>query len=200
MIAASMGFVLSLLPGFGVQPGLLPVAGVGPDTSCVVMDMPTEDRLSPLDSLTFSVQDHPVKVCYGRPSARGRTMIGGRDVPYGRLWRTGANEPTMIHTTTAISVAGIEIERGSYSLYTVPGEDEWVVIVNRSITQWGHIAEYSYKVKAQEVGKAKVARERLDDHVETMRFRTEPAEGGSATLVLEWEHTRVRITITPSGS
>jgi hypothetical protein len=178
MIIASMGIILSLLPGTGAPPGLLPAAGFGPDTSCIVMDMPTDDRLSPLDSLTFPVQGHPVKLCYGRPSARGRTMIGGRDV----------------------NVAGIEIERGSYSLYTVPGEDEWVVIVNRSITQWGHIAEYSYKVKAQEVGKAKVPHERLDDHVETMRFRAEPAEGGGVTLVLEWERTRVAIPVTSAGS
>jgi hypothetical protein len=127
-------------------------------------------------------------------------MIGGRDVPFGRLWRTGANEPTMIHTTATISVAGIEIERGSYSLYTVPGEDEWVVIVNRAITQWGHIAEYSYKVKAQEVGKAKVLPQRLDNHVETMRFTAEPAEGSGVTLVLEWEHTRVPIPVASAGS
>ena len=200
MIAASLGFVLSLLPGSGIEAGLLPATGFGPDTSCIVMDMPVHERLSPLDSLTFTVLDHPVKICYGRPSARGRTMIGGREVPYGRLWRTGANEPTMIHTTTAISVAGIEIERGSYSLYTVPGEDEWVVIVNRSITQWGHIAQYSYKVKAQEVGKAKVTPVRLADHLETMRFRTEPADEGGVTLILEWEHTRVAIPVTPVGS
>jgi hypothetical protein len=200
MIAASMSVILLLLPGTGAPPGLVPAAGFGPDTSCIVMDMPTDDRVSPLDSLTISVQGHPVKICYGRPSARGRTMIGGRDVPFGRLWRTGANEPTMIHTTAAIAVAGIEIKRGSYSLYTVPGEDEWVVIVNRSITQWGHIAEYSYKVKAQEVGKAKVSPEHLDDHVETMRFRAEPAGEDGVTLVLEWERTRVAIPVTAAGS
>ncbi|UCF41024.1 MAG: DUF2911 domain-containing protein [Gemmatimonadota bacterium] len=200
MIAAGMGLVLSLLPGFGILPGSLPAVSIGPDTSCIVMDMPTEGRLSPLDSLTFAVGGSPVKICYGRPSARGRTMIGGPDVPFGKLWRTGANEPTMIHTTAPIGVAGIEVQRGSYSLYTVPGEDEWIVIVNRSITQWGHIAQYTYKVKAQEVGKASVPRERLDDHVETMTFRAEPAADGAATLVLEWELTRVRIPITPAGS
>jgi hypothetical protein len=200
MIVASMGLMLSMLPGLGGLPGVPAPAPRGPDTSCVVMDLPTEDRLSPLDSLSFSVAGHTVKICYGRPSARGRTMIGGRDVPYGKLWRTGANEPTMIHTMTSLNVAGIEIGWGSYSLYTVPGEDEWVVIVNRSITQWGHIAQYNYKVKAQEVGKAKLPREQLDQHVETMTFRVEPADGDAVTLVLEWERTRVRIPITPAGS
>ncbi|NIU19704.1 MAG: DUF2911 domain-containing protein, partial [Actinobacteria bacterium] len=99
------------------------------------MNMPTEGRVSPLDSITFQVDGDPVKLCYGRPSARGRTMIGGPDVPFGRLWRTGANEPTMIHTTVPITVAGIAIAPGSYSLYTVPGEERWEVVVNRSITQ-----------------------------------------------------------------
>ncbi len=158
------------------------------------MDMETSGRLSPLDSLSFKIDGETVKVCYGRPSAKGRTMIGGRDVPYGRLWRTGANEPTMIHTTIAISVAGIQIGSGSYTLYTVPGEDEWVVIVNRSITQWGHIAEYSYRVRRQEVGRATVARERTRRHVETMTFSTE-RENGDANLVLEWERSRVVIPI-----
>jgi hypothetical protein len=166
---------------------------VTPDTACIVMGMPTNGRLSPLDSLTFEVRGELVKICYGRPSARSRTMIGGRAVPYGRLWRTGANEPTMIHTTTPLDVAGIRIEPGSYSFYTVPAEDEWTVIVNRSITQWGHIARYTSRVKAQEVGRARVPRERLADHVETLTFRAERGVETRTVLLLEWEHTRVRI-------
>ena len=122
-------------------------------------------------------------------------MIGAREVPYGKLWRTGANEPTMIHTPVPLSVAGIEIGPGSYSLYTIPGEGDWVLIVNSSITQWGHIAEYSSKVKAQEMGSAEVRSERLDDHVETMTFRTETGLGGETVLLLEWEHTRLSIPI-----
>ncbi len=171
----------------------------GPDTACVVMNMPTEGRVSPLDSITFQVDGDPVKLCYGRPSARGRTMIGGPDVPFGRLWRTGANEPTMIHTTVPITVAGIAIAPGSYSLYTVPGEERWEVVVNRSITQWGHIARYSSRVRAQEVGRATVQREALDRQVETLTFRTEPRRDG-VVLLLEWEHTRVPIPVAAAGS
>jgi hypothetical protein len=164
------------------------------------MGMSTEGRLSPLDSLTFSVDGRPVKLCYGRPSARSRTMIGGRHVPYGRLWRTGANEPTMIHATVPISVAGIEISAGSYSLYTVPGEDEWHVILNRSITQWGHIARYTSRVKAQEVGRATVPSETLPEHIETLTFRMTSGPATRSFLLLEWERTRVRIPIAPRTS
>jgi hypothetical protein len=122
-------------------------------------------------------------------------MIGGRDVPFGKLWRTGANEPTMIHTTGPIVLAGIELDKGSYSLYTRPGEDQWVVIVNRSITQWGHIASYDYKVRKQEVGQVALQRERPERHVETMTFRTEVGSDDSVILVLEWEESLIRIPV-----
>ncbi len=174
-------------------------AQVYSDTSCIVMDFPVEGRLSPIDSLSFSVGEGVVKVCYGRPSARGRTMIGGRDVPYGAIWRTGANEPTMIHTTEPIHLSGIAIDRGTYSLYTIPGEDEWTIIVNRSVTQWGHIARYTYKVKELEVGRVNAARQRPDEHVETLTFRTEPGPDDQVHLILEWEHSRIRIPILAAG-
>lgn len=169
--------------------------GVDSDTSCIVMDMPVGGRLSPLDSLTLDVGGLTVKVCYGRPSARGRTMIGGRDVPYGRIWRTGANEPTMVHTTGPISIAGIELERGSYSLYTIPGEDQWTVILNSSITQWGHIARYDSKVRKQEVGRSTIARGRPTSHVETLTFRGQPNADGVVDLILEWEHSSIAIPV-----
>ena len=194
MIATSYLLVLPLVGSIAEEPLPGPPA-VGPDTACIVMDMVTEGRSSPLDSLTFEVGGHPVKVCYGRPSARGRTMIGGRDVPFGKLWRTGANEPTMIHTTGPIVLAGIELAKGSYSLYTRPGEDEWVVIVNRSITQWGHIASYDYKVRKQEVGQVALRRERPERHVETMTFRTEAGSDDGVILVLEWEESLIRIPV-----
>ena len=194
MIAAGLTLLLLMIPECDVgRP--LPLGPQDADAHCIIMGMPTEERVSPLDSITFRIDHHAVKVCYGRPSARGRTMLGGKEVPYGKLWRTGANEPTMIHTPVPLSVAGIEIGPGSYSLYTIPGEGEWVVIVNSSITQWGHIAEYSSKVKAQEMGSAEVHRDWLDDHVEKMTFRTEAGSDGATLLVLEWEHTRVSIPI-----
>lgn len=168
------------------------------DVSCITMNterMPLARRSSPLDSVTVAVDGGTMKICYGRPSARGRTMIGGSAVPFGRLWRTGANEPTMIHTTVPVTVAGVRVEPGSYSLYTVPGELEWEVVVNRSTSQWGHESRYTGEVEAQEVGRGKASSTRLEDHVETFTIRAEPSAGG-ATIALEWEHTRVTIPVT----
>ena len=106
-------------------------------------NVPAEGRKSPLDSLTFTVAGKPVKLCYGRPSSRGRTMLGGEAVPYGKLWRTGANEPTIFFTPVAVTVAGISVPPGTYSLYTVPGRGEWEIIVNRSTKQWGEESNYT---------------------------------------------------------
>jgi hypothetical protein len=164
------------------------------DTACAARNVPISGRKSPLDSLTFSVGKQPVKVCYGRPSSRGRVMLGGSNIPYGKLWRTGANEPTIFFTPAALSVAGLKVQPGTYSLYTVPGPKEWEIIVNRSTSQWGEEGNYTDEVKAQEVGRAKVKAEALKTPIETFTIRAEPA-GANASLVLEWEKTRVRIPV-----
>ncbi len=168
------------------------------DSACPVLlpnDVPVKGRQSPLDSLTFTAAGHTVKVCYGRPSARGRTMIGGQAVPYGKLWRTGANEPTVIFTPVALEIAGIKVEPGKYSLYSVPGEKEWRIIVNRSTSQWGHESTYTKEVEAQEVGRGTVPAEKVSAPVDTFTLSPDPASGEAQRLVLTWERTRVAIPI-----
>src|SRR5215207_8955299 len=172
-----------------------PPAIAHPDTTCPHRNVPLETRKSPLDSVTFNISGQQVKVCYGRPSSRGRTMLAGADVPYGKLWRTGANEPTIFYAPVALSVAGIRVKPGVYSLYTVPGRSEWEVIVNRSTSQWGIEDQYTDKVKAQEVGRAKVKSETISKPIETFTIRSEPREGKGASLVLEWEKSRVKIPV-----
>ncbi len=161
--------------------------------------LPLDTRASPLDSVSFQVAGGPVKICYSRPSARGRQVFGGDLVPYDEVWRTGANEPTMIHTSVPLSIAGIEVEPGTYSLYTVPGEEAWQVIVNASIDHWGHERFYTGEVAAQEIARAAVESVATEEHVETFTIRAEPAEDGGATVLLEWEKARVRVPIRRAG-
>ncbi len=125
-------------------------------------------------------------------------MLGGDAVPYGQLWRTGANEPTVIFTPVALTIAGVKVPAGQYSLYTVPGAKEWEIIVNRSTSQWGEESDYTDKVKAQEVGRGKVAVQPTTSPVESFTIRAEPARGAAKALMLEWEKTRVRIPIQPA--
>ena len=177
------------------------VGGVGqpapiqPDTTCPHRNVPIEGRKSPLDSVTFTVSNQPVKVCYGRPSSRGRVMLGGSSIPYGKLWRTGANEPTIFFAPVPLRLAGIRVEPGVYSLYTVPGKSEWEVIVNRATEQWGHENEYTAEVKAKEVGRAKIKTETVNKPLETFTIRAEPAGNKAASLVLEWEKSRIKIPV-----
>ena len=182
------------------------------DMSCIVRSdmVPVEGRASPLDSVTFRVAGQEVKICYGRPSARGRTMLGSPGVegagsqmgvvPFGKIWRTGANEPTLLRTPIALVIAGVRVPAGTYSIYTVPGEAEWEIIVNRSYSQWGHEGSYTDEVRAQEVGRGKVSSERTDSHVETFTIRAEDLPDGNVHVILEWERTRVRVLVSAGGN
>ena len=171
----------------------------GDPAPCVTMNtenLPLATRKSPLDSVMFSVGSTQVRVCYGRPSLRDRTMFGGQ-IPYGKIWRTGANEPTMIHATGPLVIAGVAVPAGSYSIYTIPDPATWHVIVNRSITQWGHESSYTPEVQKQEVGHGMAKSAALTDPVETMTFRAEPGKDGMVNLVLSWEKTAVTIPVSP---
>jgi hypothetical protein len=117
-------------------------------------------------------------------------MIGGKYVPYGRLWRTGANEPTILITPIPLSVAGIAIPSGRVSLYSIPGPESWEIVVNRATSQWGLESEYSEAVRAQELGHAIVPSTTSADPVE--RFAITADRGG---FLLAWESTRVRIPL-----
>lgn len=164
------------------------------DISCVPQ-RPREslaERRSAYDSTQVSLGGRTAQICYGRPRMNDREIFGGL-VRYGSLWRTGADEPTTIHTPFPAAIAGIAVEPGSYSLYTIPGEQEWTVIVNRATSQWGHESTYTPDIEAQEVGRATVMAERVDEPVEVFTIRTDPATGDATQIILEWENTRVRI-------
>lgn len=150
------------------------------------------DRASPLDSTTVSIGGAEVKVCYGAPSARGRELVGGDPHPFGRPWRLGANEATAIHLPFAASVAGVEVAAGSYSLYAVPGADEWEIFVNGNAERWG--IPVNAGVMEANVGSGTVSASE-NEHVERMTMTFEDASDTGATLVLRWESYRVDIPV-----
>ncbi len=176
----------------------LPVslAGQAPPGSCTHRgpDDALAQRASPLDSVQLTVDGAVVKVCYGRPSARGRTIMGGL-VPFGAPWRLGANEPTRLVLPFAADVAGVHVEPGTYSLYVVPQQTNWEVHVNKAVDRWGIPIDAA--VQAQDVGKGTVAVETLTEPVEQLTLRL--VAGSPSELVVEWERTRVRIPIKKTG-
>lgn len=180
-------------PAGGSSPDLASAADA--PAACAPVDrMPVEGRASAYDSTLIDLGGAQAKICYGRPSMNGRQIYGGL-VPFDTLWRTGANEPTTLHLPFAAEIAGIRVEPGSYSIYTVPGREQWTVIVNRSISQWGIESAYTPEVRAQEVDRAPVPSEQLASPVETFVITAESTGAQSADLVLDWETTRVRVPI-----
>lgn len=154
-------------------------------------------RSSPTTSVTAELGPTRVKLCYGAPRARGRKMLGGPQIPFGHLWRTGANEPTTLRLTGTLFIGGIMVPPGKVSLYSVPGPETWEIIVNRSTGQWGLESEYTAAIAGMELGRAVVASRIHPDYAESLSFRIEPeAEPDRAILILRWERTEVRIPLS----
>lgn len=98
--------------------------------------MSSANRVSPLDSVQAHFEDLNVSIIYSRPFLKGRKF--GKDiVPFGKVWRTGANEATVFEINKDILVEGKVLKAGKYSLYTIPNENETVIIFNKDWNQWG---------------------------------------------------------------
>jgi hypothetical protein len=128
---------------------------------------------------------HPDTACPSR-----NVPLNGRKSPLDSLSFSVARQPVKV--CYGLTVGGLRVDPGVYSLYTVPGPREWEIIVNRSVKQWGEEHEYTKAVQAQEVGRAKVKSESSSSPIETFTIRAEP-DGNDAGLVLEWEKTKVLI-------
>lgn len=154
--------------------------------ACVVMG-DVEGRQSPLQELSFSYDGGEGLLCYGAPSARERVVMGEL-VPYGEVWRLGANEATALHLSAAATVGGVALEPGSYSLYATPGETEWTFHVNSEYDRWGIPIDEA--VQSTEVGSFMATPSATAEMVEMMTF--EQVDGA---LRFSWENTQVDISL-----
>ena len=150
------------------------------------------ERPSPLDSVSIPMGGEAAKLCYGRPSARGRTILGGQD-PFGSPWRLGANEPTTLHLPFAARIGDVDVDPGSYTLYAIPDDGVWTIVVNGNTNRWG--IPISPNVRRSDIGSFRVDAGTLDEHVESVSFRFEGG-GASGSLVFEWEYTTFRIPLS----
>ena len=130
-----------------------------------------------------------VKVDYSSPRMRGRKIYGGL-VPFGEVWRTGANEATTFVADTNISAGGKEIPAGSYTIFTVPNADKWVLIINKTTGEWG----IPYKYESAELARVDMKVGKLDAPVENFTISFEN-KGSSCTMNLDWENTRASVDI-----
>ncbi|XLS30144.1 DUF2911 domain-containing protein [Flavobacteriaceae bacterium M23B6Z8] len=130
-----------------------------------------------------------VKVIYGRPQKKGRKIFGGI-VSYGDVWRTGANEATEITFYKDATFGGKQVKAGTYTLFTVPGEKEWTVILNSDLDVWG---AYSYN-KAKDVARVTVPVEKDSKSLEAFSIAFNQV-GDDVHLTLAWDQDRVAVPI-----
>jgi hypothetical protein len=148
-----------------------------------------KQRASPRESEAATVGGAQVRVEYGRPFMKGRQIFGGL-VPYDKVWRTGADEATLLTTDRALVFGTLEVPPGTYSLYTIPGEDRWELIINRQTGQWG--TRYD---EAQDLGRVPMQVTRVESPVEQFTIDIEESNGGGE-LRLTWAQTRATATFT----
>ncbi len=146
-------------------------------------------RVSPKAQVFQVVGLTQVTLTYSRPGVKGRKIWGGL-VPYGRVWRTGANEATTIEFSDDVLLEGHRVKAGKYALFTIPDPREWTIILNSEWNQWGVMNRNPEK----DVIRFKVQPQK-GNHVEWMRFTFEDLTPGSAKIVLAWEKLRIPFTI-----
>jgi Protein of unknown function (DUF2911) len=186
--------VAVLLLGLFVTTGisLLPPSLVlGPCLKDFTSPLSYRPRVSPLASVSmrFGPPTREVRLCYGRPAARGRKIFGGL-VPFDSLWRMGANEPTRLYVSGPVRLAGLALPAGRYSLYAIPHRDRWEIFASRSTLHWGN--DISPAVRAREMGSISAPAESLAAPVETLTVTADTSGPGPA-LLLEWERTRISL-------
>lgn len=140
--------------------------------------------LSPAAKAEASVSGKKVTVNYSAPSKRNRVIMGEL-VPYGQVWRTGANAATTFETEADLLVGDLRVPAGKYTLFTIPGEKEWTLIVNKQTGQWG--TRYD---ESQDLGRVKMKVKPVKDTVETFAIDVKPD-----ALLLTWENTQASVPL-----
>lgn len=133
------------------------------------------------------------RITYSRPNKKDREVFG-KLIPYGKMWRVGANEATEIKFFNDVMIQGKKVKAGTYSLYAIPTETEWTIILNTDLDQWG---EYSYK-EGMDVARFKASVKNLDEVVEnlTIQFKQANDKLNEAIMMVAWDKTVVELPIS----
>lgn len=142
-------------------------------------------RPSPPAKLTTTVNSANIVIDYSQPAVKGRTI--GKDIaPYGQVWRTGANEATTFEVNRDVKIEGKELKAGKYALFTIPGENEWVIIFNKEPNQWG---AFRYD-ESKDALRVNVKPKKAKNFTERMTF----AQNGNNVSLL-WGDTQVDFSV-----
>jgi len=130
-----------------------------------------------------------ITVDYSSPRAKGRKIFGDL-VPYGEVWRTGANEATTFVTTADVSIGSLNVPAGSYTMFTIPNQDKWTLIINKKTGEWG----IPYNYESDELGRADMSVSKTSSPVENFTISFHEM-GKGCHMYLDWENTRATILI-----
>jgi hypothetical protein len=136
--------------------------------------------VSPPAKADVTLTSGGITIDYCAPSAHGRTIFGGL-VPYGEVWRTGANAATTLKSSSALQIGDLAVPAGTYTLYSVPSQDGWQLVVNKQTGQWGTVYD-----KAQDLGRVTMSVGSTAMPIETFKIDFEKTMGASTELHLKW--------------
>ena len=151
--------------------------------------------LSPLSTVTTEFSTSKIEITYNRPSMKGRKIFGGL-VPFGEVWRTGANAATKITFGEEVEIGGKTIPAGSYSFYTIPNETEWVIIINKNTGSWNGTGW----AKEDDMVRMTVKPSRTTQTVETFTLSIGNITFSSCTIDLMWENTVVSVPVKANNN
>jgi hypothetical protein len=157
-----------------------------------IAQQPPQDkskRPSPPGTAEVTLKNKKITIDYSRPSLKGR-KVGQELAPYGKVWRTGANEATALNTEIDLNIGGAKVPAGKYTLYTLPSEGTWKLIINKQTGQWG--TQYD---ESQDVARVDMKKTALPQSVEQFTISFDKKNDNTANLNLDWENTRVSVEI-----
>lgn len=145
---------------------------------------------SPPADTAVTIAGKNISIKYHAPSMHNRKIFGGL-VPFGQVWRAGANEATALHTTADLSIGALNIPKGDYTLFILPNENQWQLIVNKQTGQWG--LEYH---QDRDLGRVPMQMSRTANPVDTFKITLSQSGGNRGLLQMEWATTMASIPFT----
>ncbi len=159
------------------------------------MNMPATDSSKPLPSpaasASVTLAGQTITIKYNQPSLRGRHLGGPEIVPWDKVWRTGANPATTVITPISLHMGQLLVPAGTYTLYTLPRPNKWLLIVNKQTGQWGTVYNQD-----QDLGRTELKAHTLANSQEVMSISFDDIKRDSAELHIRWENTDQSIRIT----
>jgi hypothetical protein len=165
--------------------------------ACIPSIAQKEPRQSPADVVTYKSKDLEMTIKYGRPFKKNRVIFGSEPtalLPYGKYWRLGANEATLIQISHNVIFNGKELKAGNYSMYAYPGKDTWTIYINSDVKHWG-AQEPDHNL---DVLKTDVRTSMRADVTEEFTISFDPTDANGHTAInFIWDKTAVKVPVTP---